>query len=293
MPLGAGLLLRPLLGVPRAQLHAWVQSRGLRCLEDPANADAAFDRNYLRHQVLPLIVSRWRGAAGAVARSARHLGAAQELLDGLARTDVARAADGAALSVAALRALPPARRRNALRFWISESGRRLPDSRRLEEIAVVLLAARVGANPVVTWGPVRVQRHAWRLSLDEVRPAAQAFEITWNPRRKSRLALPSGLGHLELVPAAHGLIDAGALPAQVTVRTRRGGERLRPRIGGPSRTLKSLLQTEAIPLSERRQLPLLFAADELVAAGDLWVDACWQPGAETTKRLRLIWHRPA
>ncbi len=293
MPLGAGWLLRPLLGVPRAQLRAWVQARGLRCSEDPANADASFDRNYLRHQVLPLIVSRWRGAAGAVARSARHIAAAQELLDGLARTDVARAADGAALSVAALRALPPARRRNALRFWISQSGRILPDARRLEEIAVVLLAARVGANPVVRWGSVQVQRHAGRLTLEELRPAAQAFEITWNPRRKSRLALPWGLGHLQLAPAAHGLIDADALPAQVTVRSRRGGERLRPRPGGPSRTLKSLLQTEAISLSERQQLPLLFADEQLLAAGDLWVDARWQPGAKTAKRLRLIWHRPA
>ncbi len=291
--LGAGFLLRPLLGVPRAALRAWVQARGLPCIEDPTNADAAFDRNYLRHQVLPLIVSRWRGAAGAVARSARHIAAAQELLDGLARTDVARAADGAALSVAALRALPLERRRNALRFWIGRSGRILPDARRLEEIAVVLLAARVGANPVVTWGPVQVQRHAGRLTLDERRPAAQAFEITWNPRRKSRLVLPLGLGQLQLVPAAHGLIDAAALPAQVTVRTRRGGERLRPRPGGPSRTLKSLLQQQAIALSERQQLPLLFAGEQLLAAADLWVDAHWQPGAKSAKRLRLIWHRPA
>ena len=292
MPLGSGVLVRPLLQLPRARLRAWVQARGLPCLEDPANTDASFDRNYLRHQVLPLIVARWSGAAGAVARSARHIGAAQALLDGLAQADVARAADGAALSVATLRALPLERRRNALRFWISQSGRVVPDARRLEEIAVVLLAARVGANPVVTWGPTRVQRQAGRLTLDAVRPAIPAFEVAWNPRRKTRLALPAGLGDLELVRSAHGLIDAAALPAQVTVRTRRGGERLRPRAGGPSRTLKSLLQNAAISLAERQQLPLLFAGEHLVAAADLWVDARWQPGAKTATRLRLIWHRP-
>jgi hypothetical protein len=38
---------------------------------------------------------------------------------------------------------------------------------------------------------------------------------------------------------------------------------------------------------------LLFAGETLVAAGDLWVDARWQPGAQTAKRMRLIWHRPA
>jgi len=295
MPLGAGVLVRPLLALPRAQLQAWVQARGWRSLEDPANADDTFDRNYLRHQVLPVIVSRWSGAARTVARSAGHMAAAQRLLDALAAADVARAADGGELSVAALRALPLDRRRNALRYWISQSGRVVPDARRLEEIAVVMLAARVGANPVVRWGATRVQRHLGRLSLAPVGPgvsAPAALEVAWNPRRSPRLALPGGLGHLQLLPAARGPIDAAALPARVTVRTRRGGERLRPRIGGPSRTLKSLLQQEAIPLSQRQNLPLVFADEQLVAAGDLWVDARWQAGAACAKRLRLIWHRP-
>ena len=292
-PLGAGVLVRPLLGVSRAQLRAVVQARGLRCLEDPSNADETFDRNYLRRQVLPALVSRWPGAARTVARSARHIGAAQELLELLARTDLARAADGAALSVAALRALPLQRRRNALRFWITQSGRVAPDALRLEEIAVTLLAARVGANPVVSWGLARVQRHAGQLTLDTVRPASAGYELTWHPHRTPRLTLPAGYGRLVLVQAAHGLIDATVLPMQLTVRTRRGGERLRPRSGGPSRSLKSLLQSEGISLIERQTVPLLFAGETLVAAGDLWVDARWQPGAQTAKRMRLIWHRPA
>ena len=83
----------------------------------------------------------------------------------------------------------------------------------------------------------------------------------------------------------------GLLPAQLTVRTRRGGERLRPRAGGPSRPLKSLLQNERISLIERQSLPLLFAGDHLVAAGDLWVDARWQSGAADAKRLRVVWRR--
>ncbi len=228
-----GVLVRPLLAQPRAQLRAWVQSRGLPCLEDPTNAEDTFDRNYLRHQVLPPIVSRWSGAAHTVARSARHVAEAQYLLETLARDDVARAADGAQLSVVALRALPLERRRNALRFWIGQSGHPVPDARRLEEIAVTLLAARVGANPEVRWGQVRVQRHSGRLGLDRVRPGAAAWEVTWDLRRKRRLDLPGGAGRLELVRSVHGHLDGTALPAQLTVRTRRGGERLRPRSADP------------------------------------------------------------
>ena len=291
--LGRGFLLRPLLGVSRAQLLEWVRARGLAHLEDPSNRDEGLDRNYLRHRVLPALLSRWPGAVRTLARTAGHLAEAQRLLDEVAAADVARAADGAALAVSALRALPLPRRRNALRFWISAAAHAVPDARRLEEIAVTLLSARAGANPVVSWGAAQLQRHAGRLILSGARAVAAPYELTWAPGRKSRLTLPQGAGQLELVPAAHGPLDAAALPAQLQVRTRRGGERLRPRPGGPSRTLKSLLQDEAVGLRERAQLPLLFAGEALVAAGDLWVDARWQAGPHSARRARLIWHRGA
>ena len=44
-------------------LRAWVKARGLACVADPANTDDRFDRNYLRHRVLPGILGRWPGAA--------------------------------------------------------------------------------------------------------------------------------------------------------------------------------------------------------------------------------------
>jgi tRNA(Ile)-lysidine synthetase-like protein len=87
-----------------------------------------------------------------VARSARHAAEARNLLDALARADVDRASYGESLSVPSLRALPLDRRRNALRFWIGRAGYLAPDTRRLEEIAGPLLAARPDANPFVEWG---------------------------------------------------------------------------------------------------------------------------------------------
>src|SRR6266404_3089306 len=71
-----GALVRPLLSWSRAELTAWVRSRGLEWLEDPGNAELRHDRNYLRMRVLPLIRERWPAAAATVARAARHAAAA-------------------------------------------------------------------------------------------------------------------------------------------------------------------------------------------------------------------------
>ena len=291
--LGRGWLVRPLLERTRADLEAWVRGRGLRWVEDDTNADERFDRNYLRRRVLPAVRARWSGAGAAVARSARHAAEAQRLLEALGRADVERASDGAALSVKVLRMLSPARRRNALRCWITARGRALPDARRLEQIAGAVLEARPDAHPQVTWGKVRIERHADRLSIGEVAvPSAEPlspWEITWDVRAGARRELPGGRGVLELRPDPHGPLDLDALWGELSVRGRRGGERLRVRRGGARRALKSLLQEARVPLEQRARLPLIFRSGTLIAAADLWLDESVRAASGTRRRGRLIW----
>jgi tRNA(Ile)-lysidine synthase len=302
-PLGAGQLARPLLGCARSQLETWVRSRGLAWIEDDTNLDERFDRNYLRRRVLPAVHQRWPGVAGAVARSARHAAQAQALLAALGQADLERASDGASLSVKVLRALPPDRRRNVLRLWIGSAGRTLPDARRLEEIAGPLIEARADAHPQVEWGGdaavaprLIVLRHADLLSLAERPPVLEASApgapLPWHWRQSPRCALPDG-GALELAPERHGPIDLDALPAQLAITWRRGGERLRVRRGGPRRALKSLLQEAHVPLAERARLPLILADGALIAAADLWIDESVRAPPEAPHRGRLLWRRPA
>jgi tRNA(Ile)-lysidine synthase len=298
-PFGAGSLARPLLERSRAELEAWTRGRGLCWVEDDTNLDERFDRNYLRRRVLPLARERWPGMAAAVARSARHAAEAQRLLTSLARADLERARDGAALSAKTLRGLAPERRRNLLRLWIAQRGRTVPDTRRLEEMAGPLIEARADAHPQVSWDGVVVHRHADRLSLTDrdalsggpASGSKQAVDLDWAWRQSSRCALPGG-GALELVPASRGSIDLDALPEPLAVRWRRGGERLRVRSGGPRRALKSLLQEARVPLTERARMPLVFAGSRLIAAADLWIDESVRAGPGAAHRAQLLWRKP-
>ena len=319
-PFAGGSLARPLLSRSRAELEEWARSQSLSWIDDDTNFDESLDRNYLRRQVLPLIRERWKGVASAVSRSARHAAEGQRLLDTLARADVERASSGAALFVPALRALRPDRRRNALRFWIMQSGARVPDTSRLEEIAGPLIDARPDANPSVTWGDVTASRHADLLAISSVsrprgrrssrraradeecaadvlaRPddlaATGTASVEWPWTTTPRLPLADG-GTLELKADPHGPIDLDVLPERVIVSRRRGGERLRPRRGGPRRTLKSLLQESHLPIAQRRVLPLVFSGVRLLAVGSLWVDESIQVTTRTRRRARLIHVLPA
>jgi tRNA(Ile)-lysidine synthase len=303
-PFAQGLLVRPLLALSRAQLEAWVRDEKLEWIEDDTNANERFDRNFLRKSVLPLIRSRWPGAAGAVSRTARHAAEARRLLDSVARADVERASTGAALSVQRLRALDDDRRRNALRFWITRAGYLSPDTSRLDELAGAMLDARADANPSIRWSDVSVERHADVLSIRQSKPAtahesSKAVEpavigpdvIEWHWQASPELELTALGGALSIQPDAHGPLDLDALPPSLTVRKRCGGEALRPSARSRTRKLKSLLQEARVPLDERDRLPLIFAGDRLVAAAGRWVDASVQATEATRARGRLRWTR--
>lgn len=71
--------LRPLLGIGRAELRAWLDTRGIACVDDPSNADPRFDRARTRAAIATLGLDPLR-----LAESARHLDAAREALHCLA-----------------------------------------------------------------------------------------------------------------------------------------------------------------------------------------------------------------
>ncbi|MGH8150267.1 MAG: tRNA lysidine(34) synthetase TilS, partial [Steroidobacteraceae bacterium] len=189
-----------------------------------------------------------------------------------------------------LRALRPDRRRNALRYWIGRSSA-LPDTRRLEELAGQVLEARRDAHPQVAWGETVARRDGDLLRLGPAEGVVTLAPVEWSLRKDSVLELPQGLGRLELARDRYGPIDVEALPSTVSIRLRRGGERLRPRRGGPTRTLKALLREAHVAQAERGRIPLVLSGERVLAAGDLWVDAGIQASEGTRRRGRLTWHR--
>ena len=266
-PLGQGHLLRPLLDFSRAELAEWARREGLDWLEDPANAGTDPDRNFLRHEILPRLRSRWPAADAALARSARLQ---REAAGELARQ---AAADWAGLAerqpdripVAALAALPPARCRRLLRYWIGRiNALPLPHARHLQRILDEVLPASPDAMPEVRWPGARVRRHAGMLWLLPERlpttPAAQPWDL------HRSLALDDGRSLEVCETEGRGLRADLRGRDDVRIDFRRGGERLRPAGRGEHRhALKKLLQEWGVPPWERSRLPLLYVGRTIAA----------------------------
>jgi tRNA(Ile)-lysidine synthase len=293
-----GRIVRPVLGLSRAVLESYAKSEKLEWVEDPTNATTRFGRNFLRHQVLPSLRKRWNGIDEAIARSARHMGEAAKLLDWVARRDLARAADGDGLNVAVLKALPAARRRNALRAFVVRAGLELPSTAKMMEIAGSLLVARPDAQPEVHWYGSVIRRRAGRLELQVVSENSPELQLetalkSWHWNRE-RVLIANGAGDsLALIDDASGPIDLDKLPSAIDVRPRRGGEKLRLGPRARTQSLKKLLQGARMSVEARARLPLLFAGvgpkASLIAAGDRWIDASIAATVKSRRRARLRW----
>ena len=256
--------LRPLLDVPRRLILDYAALRGLQWVEDESNADISYDRNFLRHRVLPELGKRFPGYRLTFARASRNLAESAQLSDDLARMDRAIAVVNGSLQVDALRSLSGARARNLLRYWLAESGIPMPSAGRLENLLQQLCSARDDAQVRISLGGVVIRRYRGEVHLEKKTPAPQPeLALTW--AFQDELELPDSGGRLLFErTTGQGLSLARLTAAPVTIRLRQGGERLRPDCLRPTRSLKNLLQETGMPPWQRQRLPLLFSGEKLV-----------------------------
>ena len=123
---------RPLLALTAAEIRSGLQAQGLDWIEDPTNRDTGYTRNRIRLQLLPVLEQVFPGFRTTFARSAAHAAQGQDLLDELARADLAEV--GCPPRIAALQGLTQARQANVLRHWLKQQGGRSGSAAQLEAL---------------------------------------------------------------------------------------------------------------------------------------------------------------
>ena len=266
---GKAWLWRPLLSQPRALLEAYAREQRLSWIEDPSNQDEAFERNFLRQQVLPLLRERWPHADASFARCASLAAESHDLLaadDAVALASV-RTIDPQVVSVPALSRLPVARRARVLRRWIATLDLPPLPANGLASIERTLLQSRADSSAEFAWRGIVLRR--WRdvLHVERQRaPLPVAFRTEWNGHG----LLPLSTGDTLAFETVDGSADASAMPSPLVVHARQGGERITLPGRRHSHALKHVLQDLGVPPWTRERLPLLSdARGTLMAVGDL------------------------
>lgn len=258
-------VLRPLLHISKQDILDYAQQHQLQWIDDPSNADTQINRNYIRQQLWPKLSQRWPAAARTLSRSADHCNDAVDILNDMAALDASacKTATGG-LSIAVLMRLSAARRRNLLRYEIESRQLPLPSTRVLQAIIDELCLAKADALPVVRWANAEAKRYQDTLLL-QTQSGQDVFEQKdYLVNDTNEITLADGRSLKWQQQTGQGL-KAAALSAGLTLRFRRGGERIQLSGQQQHKSLKKLFQTWQIPPWQRASVPLLFAGEELIA----------------------------
>jgi tRNA(Ile)-lysidine synthase len=307
-------LVRPLLGIWREQILAYVQENGLQPVWDASNLDSAFYRNRLRHELIPFLERYNPAVRRLLWRTAEVLQQEAQVLERL--VDQAwplcvprQGQNHLALDRQALMAQPVALQRRLLRRAMLTLR---PDLRDLDFEAIqrglAFMAAGARGECHLTGGlRLLSEGDQWWLlgakaDLPQADwpqlPTAAALEVPL----PGVLSLPHGwVLRAEVLPRAEVSeaaifanpdpfqvwLDAEALTLPLRLRQRRPGERFRPLgMGGHSLKVSDLMVNLKIPRRARSAWPLVCAGDEVV----------WLPGyrpaetARVTEKTRRLVH---
>ena len=269
---GAGYLARPFLQVRREDLHAYAVANKLKWINDESNLDTRFDRNFIRHEIIPKLAQRWPSLAQTISRSARYCAEAVELLDDAAEQCLREInpEQHLYLSVDKLLQLSKAQQRNVIRHWINQHHMNTPSSTQLEQVIEQVLTAVPDSMPQVSWEGCEIRRYRNHLYvMPSLQPINADQDISWDITKPINI---EGIGELHAKSSiGTGLAKKYVSSGGVSIRFRKGGETIQPVGKTQHHALKKLFQEQGIPPWIRDRIPLIYINDQLAAVGEMFM----------------------
>lgn len=269
---------RPLLQCSRAELESYANENSLRWIDDSSNADQRFDRNFIRHSVLPLLEQRFTKAALRLVHSSNLLHADAELLAPMIASHAEQCIDGKQLLVSQLLMLEHSLTTHVVRYWLAQQGQSMPGSAALNEFIQQLRKQRTDSDAqlVTTDYALRVWNNRIFICEKNSTVAHAEFERIWDG--KQTLTLPRG-----------GSLSWSGMPPCITrVCYRRGAEKIQLPGRAHHHSVKKCLST-LVPPWQRDALPFVYNEQgELLAVGNCLISEALQQ-LQQHNSCTLIW----
>jgi len=285
-------LLRPLLNISRADLLAYAKQYALEWIEDESNVDVQFDRNFMRHEIIPRLQQRFPRISRTLARSAGHMAQTDRLLDDLASLDAKAVIDDqqqyGTLKLPDLFALDMARQANLIRYWLTNLHIEMPSHAVLNQIVSQLASTRTDASIKVKVADGKsIMRYQARAYLVDELNQPLSIDLRW--QGEPSITLPNHSRLLFNKVLGEGLsYQRYNNDITLRIKNRNGGERFKRALNRPRCSLKTMLQSIDMPPWQREQLPLIFHDETLVAIPNVAIDPDYKANQDEAG-LVIIW----
>jgi tRNA(Ile)-lysidine synthase len=263
-PLGAGKIIRPLLGIGRTEIAAYAAENNIPFREDSSNSDPKYMRNRMRHEVLPLLEELRPGAMRTMGRSLAVLREMADLEGTATGEKIARlTVDGDGNLYIPFTDLVDGKAPLLLLGAIFSDEAHHPDelAQLLEAVHARSLGAKFffgGREVIVERDHVLVLKAGW---AEEAKPisifgtAGSESGYSWGIVSPAEVDLSTGM--------RTAWLDADKLQFPITLRPWHKGDRMRS-VGAPGSKLISDILTDAkVPNHYRAAVHVLLSGEEI------------------------------
>lgn len=303
--IGKTTVIRPFLGTERRAIEKYLRAHKISWREDASNADDAFLRNRVRHELLPLLEEKYnKNIRPTLGRLADVLRNENEYLNGLAGAAYAesRLENGCGLNCAGLIKHHPAIRRRVLRQWLLSRGVN-PETIDYQTINSIdgLLAKSGRSRAIGLAGGIIIRRNYEWLEIE-----APGTKPAGNYRLKIRIPGRTILPEAGLIVGAElgpgvdrartvfGEFPVGASLSLKKWKRRRilagpwqSGDRMRPYGLDGSKKIQDIFGDAKVPVALRRRLPIFECGREIIWIPGYRIAEGWQVPDSADKALQL------
>jgi tRNA(Ile)-lysidine synthase len=293
-------LVRPLLDTTRAEVEAFLKSRGLEWRDDATNTQPVFARNRIRHELLPRLEVEWNPRlVETLARTASLLQDDETFLEeqaGRLAGEILRQEPGAViLDAERLRAAAPALAGRVVRraVGLAKGDLKSLDFGHID--AVLELASQAAGD-----GRLQVPGLDVIRSFDRIRmawpaagaPAGRNWSAALRPPCQTPIPGGKSLLRLEILggkdyTGGEDDLDGDRLGGPLRLRNWRPGDHYRRRGRAQAEKVKYLFQEARIPLWERRNWPIITMKERVVWAWRFGASQEFAAQAGCAKILRV------
>jgi tRNA(Ile)-lysidine synthase len=280
--LGGGKIVRPFLSLNRREIERELEERNLAFRTDSTNRELRFQRNRIRHELLPLLKKEFNPEIShLLSELAGRARDDEETLEQLSHERALpwRVREGAEerIPVRALVELPVAIQRRVLRQMVQavKGDVRGITHRHLESLRQLAAGAQSGRKLLFPGRLDPRREFEWLVVAPAVKPnSVTEYCIPVEVPGEVRVPELGAVFSLKLIEAdARGKtynkgwiegLDPQKLPGKLTLRSWRPGDCFRPSGSRKVRKLKDLFGRQKIPAGQRKWWPVLESGSEIV-----------------------------
>lgn len=293
--------IRPLLNCTREEIETYLLHRGLEWREDASNRDTTWLRNRIRYELLPELEQYNPSVAACLGITAQLLADENDLLDDLAAEAAASlctfTTDSVSCSIRSLLINPVALRRRIYRLMFRHVSGLLQNFSHLHTEAIESLINSDKPNSLLNLpGHISLNRAYDRIVIER-RSTVEIFinEVviqgpgSYQLDNGSSLVIESSEGLSGNLPEWDYVaqFDLEKAPLPWLIRSYQPGDRIKPVGMTGSKKVKDLFIEKKIPLSQRRQIPLLFSGNRLIWVCGVRLSADVLAGEDAERKLSV------